>query len=287
LAAVFSESEYAFAMQARCKPSSHKLHTKHLQSKYGACPMTTILLVEDDSAIAQTIIFSLNQSGFKVVWRDQAHAALSDLSAVKLLPLQQSTDWFVILDVGLPDLSGFEVCRRIRGLSNGLGSVPILFLTAHADEIDRVQGFELGADDYLSKPFSPRELVSRVRAILRRSQQESAQAQVHSVNPAVEPASLQACGIALWPEHARVVVNQIALSLTRTEFKLLEHFMRAPHRVHTREWLLNSVQGPGSPTGDRAVDTHIKTLRAKIQQANPQLDPIKTHRGLGYSFEPH
>ncbi len=260
-----------------------------------------VLLIEDDPAIAETIGFALRQGGFTVHWCAQGLLGLEQFQAVN--------PNLVILDVGLPDIGGFEVCRRIRQQSQK----PVLFLTAHSDEIDRIQGFELGADDYIAKPFSPRELVSRVRAILRRAGSNSNNMSSTTADlESVERAALlgQRMGnnattsphftattytstdiivngsIRCFSDQARVLVDQISLSLTRTEFKLLEHLMRSPLRVFSREQLLNALQGAGSPTGDRAIDTHIKTLRAKISQAKNGLDPIKTHRGLGYSFEP-
>lgn len=260
-----------------------------------------ILLIEDDPAIAETIGFALRQGGFTAHWCAQGLLGLEQF--------QTLNPNLVILDVGLPDIGGFEVCRRIRQQSQK----PVLFLTAHSDEIDRIQGFELGADDYIAKPFSPRELVSRVRAILRRAGSILNNINSTTVDPtAGGKASLSGQGIdnntttspnftaktytstdvivngsiRCFSDQARVLVDQINLSLTRTEFKLLEHLMRAPLRVFSREQLLNALQGAGSPTGDRAIDTHIKTLRAKISQAKNGLDPIKTHRGLGYSFEP-
>jgi two-component system, OmpR family, catabolic regulation response regulator CreB len=260
-----------------------------------------VLLIEDDPAIAETIGFALRQSGFAVHWCAQGLLGLEQF--------QTLNPNLVILDVGLPDIGGFEVCRRIRQQSQK----PVLFLTAHSDEIDRIQGFELGADDYIAKPFSPRELVSRVRAILRRAGANSNNLSSNTHDSAVVARGIssgQQIGnnattspnfsttaypstdvlvngsIRCFSDQARVLVDQISLSLTRTEFKLLEHLMRAPLRVFSREQLLNALQGAGSPTGDRAIDTHIKTLRAKISQAKSGLDPIKTHRGLGYSFEP-
>jgi two-component system, OmpR family, catabolic regulation response regulator CreB len=260
-----------------------------------------VLLIEDDPAIAETIEFALRQSGFRVHWCAQGLLGLEQFQILN--------PNLVILDVGLPDIGGFEVCRRIRQQSQK----PVLFLTAHSDEIDRIQGFELGADDYIAKPFSPRELVSRVRAILRRAGSNSDSLNSATVDPvaagrntllgpqignnATTSASFTTTAylstdvlvngsIRCFSDQARVVVDQTSLSLTRTEFKLLEHLMRAPLRVFSREQLLNALQGAGSPTGDRAIDTHIKTLRAKISHAKNGLDPIKTHRGLGYSFEP-
>jgi two-component system, OmpR family, catabolic regulation response regulator CreB len=238
-----------------------------------------VLLIEDDPAIAETIGFALRQGGFAVQWCAQGVLGLEQL--------QTRDPKLVILDVGLPDIGGFEVCRRIRQTSQK----PVLFLTAHSEEIDRIQGFELGADDYIAKPFSPRELVSRVRAILRRTDRKEADITV-TVSSAMTAQTSALSDVLIngsircFCDQARVLVGQTSLSLTRTEFKLLEHLMRAPLRVFSREQLLNALQGAGSPTGDRAIDTHIKTLRAKISQAKTGLDPIKTHRGLGYSFEP-
>ena len=228
-----------------------------------------ILIVEDDPAIAEVIAFALRQAGFETEWVGQGKLALDRL-------LQHDFQC-VVLDVGLPDIGGFEVCRRIRRHSD----VPILFLTAHSDEIDRVQGFELGADDYLSKPFSPRELTARVRAILRRlkkSQQPS--------NPALLPELDLVIGPLVWNAlQASIKLDGKTLALTRAEYRLFVHLMQHPKRLFTRDQLLTAIQGEGSPSGDRAVDTHIKSLRAKLDQTQNGFDPIVTHRGLGYSFD--
>jgi two-component system, OmpR family, catabolic regulation response regulator CreB len=224
-----------------------------------------ILIVEDDPAIAQTVQFALDQSGYATQWVQLGIDALEKLSQ-KTLKTEFNAIAFVILDVGLPDLSGFEVCRRIRSTSQ----VPILFLTAHADEVDRVIGLETGADDYLVKPFSPRELVARVRAILRR------QGPIATLkNSSFEQDEARAC----------IRFQGSTLNLTKSEYKLLCLMVNSPERVFTRDQLLDAALGAGSPSGDRAIDTHIKQIRAKIAEVNADEEYIITHRGLGYSLK--
>jgi two-component system, OmpR family, catabolic regulation response regulator CreB len=224
-----------------------------------------ILIVEDDPAIAQTVQFALEQAGYATQWVQLGRDAITKLSARQGHPASNAFA-FVILDVGLPDLSGFEVCRRIRNVSQ----VPILFLTAHADEIDRVMGFETGADDYLVKPFSPRELVARVKAILRRR------------------AVIQlpkATGFEHDEARACIRFQGSALNLTKTEYKLLGVLLASPERVFTRDQLLDAALGTASPSGDRAIDTHIKQIRSKIAEVCSDDEIIVTHRGLGYSIK--
>jgi two-component system, OmpR family, catabolic regulation response regulator CreB len=228
-------------------------------------PAQHILIVEDDPAIAQTVQFALEQIGYPTLWIKLGRDAIEKLSE-KLKPPSAPIIAFVILDVGLPDLSGFEVCRRIRTFSQ----VPVLFLTAHADEVDRVIGFETGADDYLIKPFSPRELVARVRAILRRqgaTQAPQASAFTHD--------EIRAC----------IQFQGTTLNLTKTEYKILCLMVASPERVFTRDQLLDAAIGIGSPSGDRAIDTHIKQIRAKLTDLTAGTEYIITHRGLGYSLK--
>jgi two-component system, OmpR family, catabolic regulation response regulator CreB len=227
-------------------------------------PAQHILVVEDDPAIAQTVQFALEQSGYLTEWVALGKDAVDKLLVKPNLPSSKPIV-FVILDVGLPDLSGFEVCRRIRAFSQ----VPVLFLTAHADEIDRVVGFETGADDYLVKPFSPRELVARVRAILRRQ----GATQVPKTS-AFEYDEVRAC----------ILFNGVMLNLTKTEYKILGQMVASPERVFTRDQLLDVALGTSSPSGDRAIDTHIKQIRAKIAEVCADDEYIITHRGLGYSL---
>jgi two-component system catabolic regulation response regulator CreB len=220
-----------------------------------------ILIVEDEPAIADTLCYALRGEGYAPQWVSTGETALAAVGANTAL---------VILDVGLPDLSGFEVCRRLRARPD---SPPVMFLTAHSEEIDRVLGFEIGADDYVLKPFSPRELVARVRVILRRHGTSNGSRQV----AAAEKLQLDEAG-------ARVSWCGSPLPLTRFEYLLLRHLMLHPGRVFSREQLLDAVWGNARDSTDRTVDTHVKTLRAKLRAAAPEADPILTHRGMGYSL---
>jgi two-component system catabolic regulation response regulator CreB len=217
-----------------------------------------ILIVEDESAIADTIAYALKTEGYT-----PRHCTLGEEA---LAILREGGIRFVILDVGLPDLSGFEVLRRLRTFSD----IPVLFLTARSGEVDRVVGLEIGADDYVAKPFSPRELVARVRSILRRTEGRSA-----ALNPEafeVEEAS------------RRIRFRGQTLDLTRYEFLLLKTLLASRERVFTRAELMERVWAGAEESADRTVDTHIKTLRAKLRAIDAEADPIQTHRGLGYSI---
>ena len=221
--------------------------------------MPSILIVEDEIAIADTLLFALQGEGFGVQRVALAQEALATLRAI---PID-----LVILDVGLPDMSGFECCKALRRFS----AVPVMFLTARAEEVDRVVGLEIGADDYVVKPFSPREVVARVRAILKRS----------------------GSGVALAPGEFEVDLSRLAiryrgqpLKLTALEFRLLQQFAGAPERVFSREELLASVGAATDAGYERNVDTHIKSLRAKLREIAPEAEPIQTHRGFGYSYQP-
>jgi two-component system catabolic regulation response regulator CreB len=177
-----------------------------------------------------------------------------------------------VLDVGLPDISGFDVCRRLRGFSE----VPVIFLTARNDEIDRVLGLELGADDYVSKPFSPRELVARVRARLRRSVPAA---------PAAGEGWVEQGEFAVDRGGHRIRYRGRALDLTRYEYVLLEALLQRPGAILSRAQLMDRGWDSDADSGDRTVDTHVKTLRAKLRAAGAEPDPIRTHRGLGYAIE--
>jgi two-component system catabolic regulation response regulator CreB len=184
--------------------------------------------------------------------------------------LKQGGIDLVILDVGLPDRSGFEVCRELRTTS----AVPVVFLTARNDEIDRVLGLELGADDYMAKPFSPRELVARVRARLRRSQIGQ------------EPAGAAVKGdFQIDHEGHRIRFRGHALELTRYEYVLLAALLQRPGAILSRAQLMDRGWDSDADSADRTVDTHIKTLRTKLRAAGADNDPIRTHRGLGYALE--
>ncbi len=222
--------------------------------------MPRILVVEDEPAIADAVEYALSTEGMTVVRAATVQAARPHLNAADL----------IVLDVGLPDGSGFDLCREIRTTSN----VPVIFLTSRASEVDRVVGLELGADDYVVKPFSPRELSARVRAILRRV----AARQLPAGSPGTSTLVLdEARRSATW--------HGVALDLTRYEFRLLAVLVARPGMVFPRARLLDLVwERPDGPF-DRTVDTHIKTLRAKLHSAHAGSDPIRTLRGEGYAWE--
>lgn len=229
-----------------------------------------ILIVEDESGIADTLQYVLSTDGFAPVWASTAEDAIRLFTAE--LPA------LAVLDVGLPDLNGFELFRRLQALPGG-NQVPMLFLTARSDEIDRVVGLELGADDYIAKPFSPRELVARVRTILRRSARPVVTAAPAVTTPANTPAIW-----ALDEERHQIRFYGKLLELSRYEYGVLRLLVQKPGRVFTRDELLLQVWGGDNDSFDRTVDAHIKTLRAKLKLVAPGHDPIRTLRGSGYAL---
>jgi two-component system, OmpR family, catabolic regulation response regulator CreB len=227
-----------------------------------------ILVVEDESGIADTIQYVLATDGFAPVWCSTAEQALREFAA--------EPPALAILDVGLPDLNGFELFKRLQALPGG-NQVPMLFLTARSDEIDRVVGLELGADDYIAKPFSPRELVARVRGILRRSVRPTNTAPAVAADPPPTPFVLD-------EERHQIRYYGRLLELSRYEYGILRLLVQKPGRVFTRDELLDKVWDGGSDSFDRTVDAHIKTLRAELKAIAPELEPIRTLRGSGYAL---
>lgn len=222
-----------------------------------------ILIVDDEPAISDTLAYALRADGFAPESCTLGTEALARLAA-------EAFD-FVVLDIGLPDLSGLEVCRRLRQFSE----VPVLFLTARSDEVDRIVGLEIGADDYVAKPFSPREVVSRIRAILRRLRPERQVAtNGHSPQFSVDREAL------------RIAFHGHWLNLTRYEYLLLALLLERPGRILSRNQIMEAVWQDSGESLERTVDTHIKTLRGKLRQVRAEADPIVTHRGLGYSIAP-
>jgi DNA-binding response OmpR family regulator len=217
-----------------------------------------ILVVEDEPAIADVIRRNLAKAGYGVQVEHHGDNALD--------AIRRHRPAAIILDVGLPGTDGVEICRRLRAEQDW---TPVLFVTARDDEVDRIVGLELGADDYVTKPFSPRELVARVTGVLRRT---------HGV-PQAAPHKLGA--ITLDAGQRRVFSDADELTLTATEFDLLAYLMRRPGRVFTREQLLSEVWGYSAVAGTRTVDVHIAQLRAKLGAASP----IRTVRGVGYAAE--
>lgn len=224
--------------------------------------MSAILLVEDEIAIAETVVYALQADGHTVrhcLDGQQARAAVRDA----LFDL-------AILDVGLPDVSGFALCGELRRTA----PLPVIFLTAQAAESERVLGFDLGADDYIAKPFSLRELVARVRVALRRGAVHQAGSDVTRTGAFEHDA-----------EGRRIRYHGHALDLTRYEYGLLAALLARPGAVLSRMQLMDRVWEDAAETGDRTVDTHVKTLRAKLRAAAPAADPLRTHRGVGYSLD--
>lgn len=231
-----------------------------------------ILLVEDEPAIADTITYALTTEGFDPVWCATGQAALAALGG--------KTFGLAIVDVGLPDINGFDLFREIQARWR----VPVIFLTARTSEIDRVVGLELGADDYVPKPFSPRELCARVRTVLRRVAKSAA-----TPPPAPPHGSTVAPRIAgpfeVDDERKTIRYRGRALDLSRYEYRLLKLFVERPGRVFSRDDLLGQVWDDPASSLDRTVDAHVKQLRAKLRAIDPEADPIQTHRGLGYSLK--
>ena len=219
-----------------------------------------VLIVEDEPGIADTLQYALRTEGFDPAWVATGEEALAQVKA--------QPPALVILDVGLPDTSGFEVFKRLREFSD----VPVVFLTARSDEIDRVVGLELGADDYVAKPFSPRELVARVRSILRRS-----------AKPPAPPPVAPTLPLVVDEGKRQIRFYGALLELSRYEFGLLQTLASRPGHVFSRDTLLDKVWDD-SDSLDRTVDAHVKTLRAKMKLVAPTLEPIRTHRGSGYAL---
>mgnify|MGYP003444637185 FL=1 len=222
-----------------------------------------ILVVEDEPGISDTIRYALATDGFEPLVCATGADALAALAANNIA--------LIVLDVGLPDINGFDLLKRIQTLTD----VPVMFLTARSEEIDRVVGLELGADDYLAKPFSPRELSARVRSILRRT---------HKTARSLEAAAGECLPIQIDHACRRILFYGQALDLTRYEYGLLHTLATRPGRVYSRDELLQRVWDEPDASLDRTVDAHIKTLRAKLGQIAPELQPIRTHRGIGYAL---
>ncbi|HWU37388.1 MAG TPA: two-component system response regulator CreB [Candidatus Acidoferrum sp.] len=226
-----------------------------------------ILVVEDEPAIADTIAYALSTDGFQPVWSATGEAALKEIAGGGIA--------LIVLDVGLPDINGFELLKKLTQLT----SVPVIFLTARSHEVDRVVGLELGADDYISKPFSPRELTARVRSVLRR---------VAKSDPASLTASLPGPSgrLPLVVDDDRKAITYFGapLELSRYEYRILKLLVSRPGRVFSREAMMQHVWDEPEASLDRTVDAHIKTIRAKLKAVAPEVEAIRTHRGEGYSL---
>lgn len=226
---------------------------------------SSILIIEDEPSIADNICYALETEGFKSTCYSTGKEALESLKKVKYD--------LIILDVGLPDINGFELCKKIR--ANHM--IPIVFLTARSEEIDRVVGLEIGADDYMVKPFSPRELTARIKAVLRRTK----------LGQNKQAASKTSPNFPFMIDEKRCAVSfyDQALELSRYEYQLLLVFVKRPGQVFSRDQLMELVWDDPAASMDRTVDAHIKSLRAKLKKIREDEDPIQTHRGMGYSLK--
>jgi two-component system catabolic regulation response regulator CreB len=258
-----------FAVQARfsphCSSSSVLVAWTHLAAGHRIFSdmKSRILVVEDEPGISDTIRYALATDGFEPI--------VCATGAEALARLADQAFSLIVLDVGLPDINGFELFKRLQKQTEA----PIIFLTSRSDEIDRIVGLELGADDYIAKPFSPRELTARIRAVLRRAGNASRTAPATEKGQAVFKVD---------EERRRILYYGQALELSRYEYGLLKTLVARPGRVYSRDELLERVWDTPGESLDRTVDAHIKTLRSKMHVIAPGLDPIRTHRGVGYSL---
>ena len=224
-----------------------------------------VLLVEDEISIADNVRVALQQEGYSL---DHAKTGAEGLQLI-----DSHTYDVLIFDVGLPDQTGFELCKKMRAKVQ----TPLLFLTARGEEIDKIVGFELGADDYLTKPFSPRELAMRVRALAKRAQ---------AGLKAAESGQVSQRGLfRIDHEKMKIQFDGVALELSRYEFRLMELMIRRPGVVFSRQQLMEAVWEDPGMSLERTVDAHIKSLRAKLKAVKPTHSPIETHRGTGYSLK--
>jgi two-component system phosphate regulon response regulator PhoB len=223
-----------------------------------------IAIVEDESELASLIDYNLTRSGYET--------RILNGAANTLKSLEQAAPDLIVLDVMLPELDGFELCRQIRA-SAQLARTPVLFLTARSDEVDRVLGLEIGGDDYMTKPFSPRELIARVKAHLRRGDMDSG------------PPSSLVGPFRLDNTARRVYLRERELDLTSTEYNLLEFFLSHPGRAYSRDQLLEAVWGEQRYVTPRTVDVHVRRLREQIEEQPESPRYLTTVRGFGYRFE--
>ena len=222
--------------------------------------MKHVLIVEDEKKLADVLIAYLNQNQFKVTHFESGN------NVVDWVKTNQPN--IILLDLMLPDVNGKDLCKEIRQFS----MVPIIMVTAMIDEIDRLIGLELGADDYVCKPFSPKEVVARVKAVLRRSEGDLNHGEMYDAFEVND-------------QTYSIKLHQDRLDLTPVEFRLLKMFLQSPGRVFNRDQILNNIFEDGRIVLDRTVDTHVKNLRHKLKTASPEHDYIRSVYGIGYSFE--
>ncbi|MBV9509179.1 MAG: response regulator transcription factor [Caulobacteraceae bacterium] len=225
----------------------------------------TILVVDDDPHIRQLLVFALAKAGFETKEAEDGEAALALIEA--------AAPDLIVLDINLPRMNGLDVCRRVRAQSE----LPILFLSSRDDELDRVLGIELGGDDYVVKPFSPREVAARITAILRRATPRAA--------PAPAGPMIARGLLSLDPEGWSVTWSGAEVGLTVTEFSILRTLAAAPSKVFTRDAIIDRLHGPGFAVTDRTIDSHIRNLRGKFVKLGGH-DVVETRAGVGYRLGP-
>tara|TARA_Y100000815_G_scaffold13559_1_gene11925 strand:+ start:1492 stop:2193 length:702 start_codon:yes stop_codon:yes gene_type:complete len=226
----------------------------------------TVLVVDDDSHIRQLLVFALAKAGFDTIEAEDGEAALA--------LAESATPHLVVLDINMPRMDGLEVCRRLRAASD----VPVLFLSSRDEEIDRVLGIELGADDYVVKPFSPREVVARITAILRRA--------AAPPPPEVQAtATIRAGKLTLDLDGWRAEWSGEEVPLTVTEFSILRTLAAMPSKVFSRDAIIDRLRGPGFAVTDRTIDSHVRNMRAKFAEAGAD-NVIETRTGIGYRLGP-
>lgn len=233
--------------------------------------MPQVLVVDDDPHIRQLLVFALEKAGLTAREAEDGEAALAEVG-------RQAPD-LVVLDINMPKLDGLEVCRRLRAM----GDLPILFLSSRDDEIDRVLGIELGGDDYVTKPFSPREVTARVQAILRRTKRAAPAA----AGPAAAPAEtvIRHGRVTLDPDSWAAAWDGAEVALTVTEFGILKILLSGPSRVFSRDQIIDRLHGPGFAITDRTIDSHVRNLRGKFAAAGGH-DVVETRAGVGYRMGP-
>ena len=249
-----------------------------------------ILLVEDDPAIATSLKVTFKREGWQLTWLDNASSVLPTLQSFHTAKADNEPLTAIILDVGLPDGDGLTLCQQIRHAKDigHQSDLPILFLTARSDEVDRILGLEMGADDYCAKPFSPRELVARLKAIWRREQLVSQTQLTPSIDPITQPKTY-ASPYGEWqydPQDYSLHWRGHKLELSNTERKLLMALIAAPKQVFSREQLLEAISDYPDHRLARTIDSHIKSVRKQLALIDPETEVIHTHRGLGYGLCP-
>ena len=244
--------------------------------------MRHILIIEDEQEIAETLEYAIRSEGLRSTWVSRGSDAKHALDTEKFD--------LCVLDIGLPDCSGFELLKDIRQNNSAFRDIPVLMLTARNEEIDRIVGLEIGADDYVAKPFSPREVVARIKAILKRTTDQTtteigiSTTREGSSSPS-ESVNDHLINFRHDSQRLQIYYQEKLLNLTKAEYSLLSLLIKKPKQVFSRRQLIEHVWSSQHPSDDRAIDTHIKTLRAKLRTHNPHTELIITHRGFGYSLE--